>query len=91
VILQELLFLRYPDPTTNYISQIDFKNKFVIAEVYMNNKNNLSSGIMGNHYIQILGAKGNNINFWSWGSDKYSSKVGNYLNGVHDLFIINKK
>jgi len=78
--------------STQFLQNINLNSNYVIAEVHLDSNYHLSTGAVANHYLQVIDDQNSTLQFWSWGTDEnYSQLTDDFLNGIHELFIIPKR
>ena len=69
----------------------DYNKYFVIGLVH-ENRGRIASGLIPNHYVQLLGFNNKNYaSFWTWGEENpRNSDVFGTTHGIHQIYLIKR-
>ena len=78
-------------PTIEALKKIDYNKYFVIGLVH-ENRGRIASGLIPNHYVQLLGFNNKNYaSFWTWGDENpRNSHVFGNTHGIHQIYLIKR-
>ena len=78
-------------PTIDALKKIDYNKYFVIGLVH-ENRGRIASGLIPNHYVQLLGFNNQNYaSFWTWGEkNPRKSHVFGTTHGIHQIYLIKR-